>query len=134
MYLNFKKKLGNITTKFGGKTKNEKQHPGVDIANSEGTPIPAITKGVITAVGKAKNGFGNVVGVKAPNGDIQQFSHLKKSLVKPGQKIKKGQLIAQMGKSGNSYSPSGGDPSHLDIRIVDRYKKFKDPTPFLKGL
>jgi hypothetical protein len=38
-----------------------------------------------------------------------------------------------MGKSGNSYSPSGWDPSHLDLRIVDAYGRYKNPMTYLNN-
>ena len=130
---NLLKQIGNITTPFGGQTRGESYHPGVDIAAPEGTKIPAITPGVVTSVNGSNTGFGNTVTVKAPNGDTQQFAHLRKSLVRPGQRVTRGQTIAKMGKSGNSYSKSGGDPSHLDLRIVSAYGKWKNPMTYLRN-
>jgi len=127
------KSLGNITTPFGGQTRGEPQHPGVDFANKEGTDIPAFADGVITNVGTDSNGFGNVVHLKDAGGNVHQYGHLKASAVKPGMQVKKGQKIAEMGKSGNSYSPSGGDPTHLDIRIASAYGKWKNPMTYLNN-
>lgn len=131
-----KKKLqvpGKITTPFMGKTRGEPVHPGVDIANTPGTPIPAFADGVITAVGPTSNGMGNVVTLKDAGGNVHQYGHLQGASVKPGQKVKKGQPIAAMGKTGNSYSPSGGDPTHLDIRIASAFGKWKNPMTYLKN-
>lgn len=130
---NLLKKLGTITTPFGGSTRGEGFHPGVDVAAPSGTPIPAITPGVVTSVNGGNTGFGNTVTVKAPNGDTQQFAHLQKSLVKPGQKVAQGQMIARMGSSGNSYSPSGGDASHLDLRISNAFGRWQNPMTYLKN-
>ena len=124
---------GSITTPFGGATKGEKFHPAIDFANKEGTPISSFADGIITKVGVDNKGFGNVVQLKDSGGNIHQYGHLQRSLVKPGQSIKKGQQIAKMGKSGNSYSPSGGDPSHLDLRIVNAYGRYFNPLTYLKG-
>lgn len=124
---------GNITTPFMGKTRSEPKHPGIDVANKSGTPIPAFADGVITRVGKDKQGFGNVVVLKDKEGSVHQYGHLQNALVKPGQKVKRGSPIAQMGKSGNSYSPTGGDPSHLDLRIANAYGRWKNPLTYLKG-
>ncbi len=44
------KKLGNPTVGFGGKTRGEAFHAGIDIANQKGTPIPAMTPGIVTKV------------------------------------------------------------------------------------
>lgn len=131
--INLLKKLGNITTPFMGSTRGETQHMGIDIANKNGTPIPAITPGVVTSVNNGNTGFGNTVTVKAPNGDTQQFAHLQRALVRPGQKVAQGQTIAKMGASGNSYSKSGGATDHLDLRIVNAYGRFKNPLVYLTG-
>jgi murein DD-endopeptidase MepM/ murein hydrolase activator NlpD len=124
---------GVITTPYMGKTKDESPHMGVDFANKQGTPIPAFSDGVITAVGPTSNGQGNVIALKDSGGNIHQYSHLQKSLVKPGTKVKKGQTIAAMGSTGNSYSPSGGDPTHLDVRIVSAYGRYKNPMTYLNS-
>lgn len=131
--INLLKKIGNLTTSFGGQTRGEAFHPGVDLANKSGSPIPAITSGVVTSVNGSNNGFGNTVTVKTPNGDTQQFAHLQKALVRPGQKVAQGQTIAKMGSSGSSYSPSGGDSSHLDLRIVSMFGRYKNPMVYLRN-
>lgn len=123
---------GNLTTNFGGTTKGEGFHPGIDVANKEGTPIPSFADGVVTGVGPKNDGMGNVVTLKDSEGNIHQYGHLKSALVKPGERVKKGQPIAQMGKTGNVYSPSGGDPTHLDLRIANAYGKWKNPLTYLK--
>lgn len=131
--INLLRKIGNLTTPFGGQTRGEAFHKGVDIANKSGTNIPAITPGVVTSVGTSNNGLGNIMTVKAPNGDTQQFAHLQKALVRPGQKVAPGQTIAKMGATGNVYSESGNDPSHLDLRIVSMYGKYKNPYLYLQN-
>lgn len=124
---------GKITTPYGGKTRGESFHPGIDIANASGTPIPAFADGIVTTVGPKTNGFGNVVTIKDTGGNVHQYGHLQKAVVKPGMKVKKGQQIANMGKSGNSYSPSGGDPSHLDLRIASPDGKWKNPISYINN-
>lgn len=124
---------GKITTPFMGQTRGEVKHPGIDIANAEGTPIPAFADGVVTNVGAKNDGMGNVVTMKDNGGNIHQYGHLQGSLVKPGNRVKKGQAIAKMGKTGNVYSPSGGDPTHLDLRIVNAYGRYRNPLTYLKG-
>lgn len=124
---------GKITTPFGGQTRGEASHPGVDFANKEGTPIPAFADGVITGVGAKTDGMGNVVTLKDAGGNTHQYGHLQGAMVKPGMQVKKGQPIARMGKTGNVYSPSGGDPTHLDIRIVSAYGKYKNPLTYVQS-
>jgi len=123
---------GRITTPFGGQTRGEANHPGVDIANRQGTPIPAFADGTVTSVGPTSNGMGNVVVLKDNEGNTHQYGHLQAPLVRPGTPVKRGQPIAKMGKTGNVYSPSGGDPTHLDVRIVTAYGRWKDPMAYLR--
>lgn len=124
---------GVITTPYGGQTRGEAQHPGVDIANQEGTEIPALADGVITSAGGTSNGMGNVVTLKDNQGNTHEYGHLRNSIVRPGQRVRRGQNIAAMGKSGNVYSKSGGDPSHIDIRISNAYGRYFNPMTYLRG-
>lgn len=130
---NILKRIGTLTTPFGGQTRGESFHPGIDIAAPSGTPVPAITPGVVTGVKGNPTGFGNTVTIKAPNGDMQQFAHLQKALVRPGQKVAQGQPIAKMGRSGNVYSNSRSDPSHLDLRITNAYGRYLNPFTYLRN-
>jgi len=131
---NYFKNLGRLTTPFGGKTRGESSHKGIDIANKTGTLIPAFADGVVQGVGPTQNGMGNVIVMKDNGGNVHQYGHLQNSLVKPGSVVKKGQPIAKMGATGNTYSPSGGDPSHLDLRIATAYGKWKNPMTYLRNL
>ena len=131
-------KLGNVTTPFLGRTKFEPQHQGVDVANRRGTPIPAFANGTVTSISNGfkngDNGYGNSVTVTDQSGNIHKYSHLLRPLVKLGQQIKKGQVIGQMGDTGSSYSPTGGDSSHLDYRVASKFGKMKNPLTYLKNL
>lgn len=133
------KNLGVITVPFGGKTEQEGFHPGIDIANDLGTPIPAMTDGVVTRTeGGHANGeqnFGNTVELKDAEGNMHQFHHLQDIAVRPGQQIRKGQQIATLGNSGAAYSKSGmGTGANLDYRIVSAYGKYVNPMVFLRNL
>lgn len=124
---------GRVTTSFGGQTRGEKFHPGIDVANKEGTPILAFNDGVVTGVEAKTNGMGNVVTLKDTQGNVHQYGHLQGANVKPGQRVRKGQQIAKMGHTGNSYSPTNGPSDHLDIRISTAYGKWKNPMTYLRG-
>ncbi len=132
-------KLGKITTPYGGNTRYEPFHPGVDIANAKGTPIAAPVDGtVVRAVGDKVQGdasYGNSAMIKDANGNYHNFGHLDQTLIKPGQAIKKGTTIGTMGNTGAAYSPSGaGDGSHLDYRIVSAFGRYKNPQSYLTNL
>lgn len=131
--------LGKVTSPYGGKTTQEGFHPGVDIANYKGTPIPSTTSGTVTnAINGRKQGennFGNQVAVRDGNGDTHTYSHLDKGYVRAGDRIKKGQLLGTMGNSGATYSASGqGDGTNLDYRIITAYGKYKNPMTYLKNI
>ncbi|HEA46428.1 MAG TPA: M23 family metallopeptidase [Candidatus Pacearchaeota archaeon] len=135
MSINLKKfqNMTNLTTPFMGSTRGEVKHPGIDLAAPSGTLIPAFADGTITSARPSSNGMGNVVTLRDEGGNNHQYGHLQGALVRPGMRVRKGQPIAKMGKSGNSYSPSGSDPSHLDIRIVSAYGRFKNPLTYLNS-
>lgn len=130
-------KLGVITTPPEGQVAQGEQHPGIDIANVKGTPIPAFKEGVVV---RSENGHqqgepngGNVVWVRDPQGNIHQYNHLNRTLVRPGQRVAADQQIGEMGNSGNSVSKSGlGDGVHLDYRITNAYNKYKSPMMYMK--
>lgn len=128
--------LGRMTTAYNGSTKFESKHPGIDIANANGTPIKAFTPGVVVKVESGKKqgdkGYGNSIIVKDPYGNLHRYSHLRDEWVKVGQKISSGQPIASMGNSGSTYSPSGkSDGTHLDYRVSNAYGKFANPIDYL---
>lgn len=131
-------RLGKITTDFGDTTEQEQFHGGVDIANESGTPIHAPVDGVAIKTDdghvEGENNYGNTLELKDAEGKTHQFHHLQNILVKQGQQVKKGTLIATLGSSGATYSPSGGDSSNLDYRIVSKYRQYINPMTYVKYL
>lgn len=129
-------KLGVVTTKYGGKTRYEGFHKGIDIANKEGTPIPAFEGGKVLGINPGhqpgENNYGNSIIIRDKHGNVHRYSHLQKINVKPGQVIKKDENIGNMGQTGSAYSPTGEDASHLDYRLVDAYNKYKNPSKYVK--
>ncbi|MXP50916.1 hypothetical protein FD726_00685 [Pantoea sp. SoEX] len=79
-------------------------HKGVDIALPIGTPIFAISKGEVI-VAKKGNIAGNYVTILHNNGYITRYMHMKKILVKIGQKIQHGDTIGLSGNTGRSTGP-----------------------------
>ena len=127
-------KIGTLTTDYGGKTKWEKFHPGIDLAGAYGSPIPAFSSGTVTEVvgGKKKGdkGFGNTVVIIDSSGKRWRYSHLKQSFVEVGAKVGKGTVIGSQGNTGSVYSLTRTDPqagTHLDLRIYDAAKKYYSP-------
>lgn len=127
--------LGKVTKPYGGATRYEAHHPGIDIANKKGTPIPSFGNGVVTSVDtghkSGENNFGNKVGITDNQGNTKYYSHLQGAYVQRGQKVHSGQPIGTMGDSGSAYSPSGGDATHLDFRVVNAFGKYQNPKKFM---
>ena len=127
--------FGTVTVPYGGSTRYEKFHPGIDIANKIGTPIPASLGGIVREVVTGKKqgdpGYGNYVIVEDKYGGKHRYSHLHNSYVKVGDTVSRGQVVGPMGNTGSTYSLHGGSGSHLDYRIKDMYGRYVNPTQYL---
>jgi len=118
---------GRITESFGWRihplTKKKSFHYGVDFANKIGTPIYATSDGVVKEIGRKKY-FGKYLALSHKFGYQTNYAHLHKIYVKRGQKVKRGQIIAEMGNSGRSTGP------HLHYEVI-RYNKHRNPYYYL---
>jgi len=127
--------LGTITTQYGGSTKFEAFHPGIDIANQEGTPIPAFASGKVVEIATGQKrgdpGFGNFTIVQDAQGNKWRYSHLRSEFVKVGDVVNKGQVIGEMGSTGSVYSLYGNLGTHLDIRIQSLAGKYLNPETLI---
>ncbi|MDU4961300.1 MAG: M23 family metallopeptidase [Sporomusaceae bacterium] len=107
---------GDVTSRFGWRSSpfgwGSDWHPGIDIANSPGTPIAATADGQVVMSGWY-GGYGKCVQIDHGNGIISLYGHNSELLVSVGQTIKKGDLIAYMGSTGAST----GSHVHYEIRV-----------------
>ncbi len=99
---------GWLTSPFGWRrspfTGEREFHKGVDIAARKGTPIYAPADGIVTSY--CPNGaFGNFLVINHGYGIVTRYGHLKKTYVKPGRQIHKGDIVACIGSSGRSTGP-----------------------------
>ncbi|WP_345312152.1 M23 family metallopeptidase [Gordonia alkaliphila] len=101
-------------------------HGGVDLAAPLGTPIHAVSDGVVIEAGPA-SGYGNWVQVKAADGTVTMYGHMASSgvLVKEGQKVTAGDIIALVGSEGFSTGP------HLHFEVWRDGSTKIDPIPWL---
>ncbi len=90
-----------------------KPHEGVDIANDVGTPVYASADGVIEYAGHTGGGYGNLVELNHGYGYTTAYAHLSKVLVREGQKVKRGDLIARSGRTGLVSGPH----LHYEVRF-----------------
>ncbi|MGA7802595.1 MAG: M23 family metallopeptidase [Gammaproteobacteria bacterium] len=101
--------FGMRTDPFDGK---REFHPGIDFAGKEGSKVMAVATGVVTWASH-RGGYGNMVQINHGNGVSTRYGHNEKILVKVGQKVAKGQVIALMGSTGRSTGPH----CHFEVRI-----------------
>ncbi len=116
---------GRIIAGFGPKT-NGQANDGINIALPEGTPIKAAEDGVVAYAGNELKGYGNLVLVRHADGFVTAYAHAKELLVKRGDSIKRGQVIARSGQTGNVDAPQ----LHFEIR---KGPSPIDPMPHLSG-
>jgi murein DD-endopeptidase MepM/ murein hydrolase activator NlpD len=109
-----------------GATPNGQQNDGINIALPENTPVKAAEDGVVAYAGNELKGYGNLVLVRHPNGYVTAYAHAKELLVKRGDQVKRGQVIARSGQTGNVNTPQ----LHFEIR---KGSSPLDPTRFLNG-
>jgi murein DD-endopeptidase MepM/ murein hydrolase activator NlpD len=100
-------------------------HAGIDLAAPQGTPVYATADGIV-ARSEWSGGYGNLVEVDHGKGIQTRFGHLSRTLVRAGERVKRGQLIALMGSTGRST----GSHLHYEVRIDGRAV---NPVPFLQS-
>ena len=102
---------GRILSSFGAKGEGL-QNDGINISAPVGAPVRAAGHGVVAYAGNELRGFGNLLLIKHSGGWVTAYAHNDILLVRRGDKVGKGQVIAKVGKSGNVVSPQ----LHFEIR------------------
>ncbi len=101
-------RYGYRTDPFTGK---RQFHRGIDFAGRKGTPIYAAAGGIVISAKKHPQ-YGNLVEIDHRNGYVTRYAHTSEMLVKAGDVVKKGQLIAKMGSTGRSTG------THLHFEVI----------------
>ncbi len=111
---------GFVSSRFGRRmdpfTGRSSTHYGVDYSARLGTPIFATADGVVTFAGKWYQ-FGWTVEISHGEGFVTRYAHASKLLVKKGQRVKRGDVIARVGSSGKSTA------THLHYEVIRDGKK-----------
>ncbi len=113
---------GRVISGYSGKGGNE----GINIAVPEGTPVKAAEGGTVAYAGSELKGYGNLVLIRHPNGYVSAYAHNGDLKVKRGDTVKRGQVVANSGQSGNVSSPQ----LHFELR---KGSAPVDPTPYLNN-
>jgi murein DD-endopeptidase MepM/ murein hydrolase activator NlpD len=116
---------GRVIAGFGPKP-NGLQNDGINLAVPEGTPVKAADDGVVAYAGSELKGYGNLVLVRHSNGFVTAYAHTSEIMVKRGDSVKRGQVIAKSGQTGNVASPQ----LHFEIR---KGATPVDPSQYLNG-
>ena len=108
---------GKITSRYGVSSSiRSSRHTGLDISAKKGTPIKVVADGTVTFA-KYNGSYGNLVKVDHGNGVETWYAHTNKMYVKAGTEVKAGDVIAEVGSTGNSTGPH----LHLEIRVNGKH-------------
>lgn len=123
-------KAGAFTSAFGVRSDpfngGAARHMGIDIAGPVGTPIYATADGTVTGAGWHNGGYGNLIKLDHGRGIETRYAHLSSIAVRPGERVKRGQMIGRMGSTGRST----GSHLHYEVRIDSRAV---NPIPFMRS-
>jgi murein DD-endopeptidase MepM/ murein hydrolase activator NlpD len=118
---------GYITSTFGFRRDPYRGrsafHKGVDFAGALGSPVLAVSEGVVTFAGK-QSGYGNLVEIRHKDGLVTRYGHCQKLLVSEGASISRGQTIATLGSTGRSTGP------HVHFEVLVDGKQV-NPLPYI---
>jgi murein DD-endopeptidase MepM/ murein hydrolase activator NlpD len=115
---------GMINSSFG--PRGASFHDGIDIAAPEGTPILAIERGEV-AYSDQLRGYGNIVIIRHAGAMISVYAHNQINLVREGQQVERGTIIAKVGSTGRVTGPH----LHFEIR---KNNAAQDPLRYLPQL
>jgi murein DD-endopeptidase MepM/ murein hydrolase activator NlpD len=106
---------GRVSSRFGMRRhpiyRDNRFHSGVDFSGPIGSPIVASSDGVVTFAG-TRSGYGLCVEIRHPNGISTLYAHNSRNLVRVGQHVKQGELIARVGNTGRSTGP------HVHFEVI----------------
>ena len=119
---------GEITSHFGRRhspfSRKISFHHGIDVSLRVGSRVMSTGAGVIKRVAYNRT-YGTLIDVEHLKGLVTRYAHLNKALVRPGQRVIRGQLIALSGSTGRSTGP------HLHYEVIHNGKP-RDPAPFIQ--
>jgi murein DD-endopeptidase MepM/ murein hydrolase activator NlpD len=117
---------GRIVSGFG--TKPDGGHnDGINISVPQGTSVKAAENGVVAYAGSELKGYGNLVLVRHANNWVSAYANNEELLVKRGDKVRRGQIIAKAGATGSVSQPQ----VHFELRKGSRPV---DPTKYMSSM
>lgn len=121
--------ISYVTSPYGYRvhpiTGEKDLHRGVDIGIAEGTPMKAVQDGTVVSAGNA-GGYGLCVVIEGEDGYQSRYAHCSSLSVSAGQEVKRGDVIAAVGSTGNSTGP------HLHLEVTHN-GEYLDPYYYVAG-
>lgn len=111
-----------ISSQFG--PRGRRHHDGIDIPAPKGTPIVAVDNGVVIYSDNGIRGYGNMIVIAHSEDIFTVYAHNRTNKVDKGDKVQRGQQIAEVGNTGRSTGPH----LHFEIRVKN---KVRNPAAFL---
>ncbi len=112
---------GVLYARFGKRA--ESVHDGIDLSAPEGTPIRAAADGRVL-FSAPQHGYGNLIIIEHQDGLLTLYAHNRENLVKEGDRVRLGQVIARVGRG----SATSGPYLHFEVRVAGQPV---DPLPYL---
>lgn len=122
VYKRISSEYGYRSDPFTGK---KTLHTGIDISAAKGSSILAVADGTVI-MATTNGGYGLCIKIDHGGGVVTLYGHCNELLVKKGDKVKKGDLIARVGTTGRST----GNHLHFEVRVNNKHK---DPMPYFQG-
>jgi len=104
-----------VTSRFG--RRGSRMHDGIDIGAKEGTPIRAAAAGEVVYSDQRLSGYGKLIIIRHSSDMFTAYAHNQRNLVRKGNRVKSGDVIARVGKTGRASGPH----LHFEVR--------RGPTP-----
>ena len=120
--LEFPVEQARYSSRFGWRWR--KFHEGMDLAAPEGTPVIAAHDGIVVLASESWGRYGKVVVIKG-EGLMTVYGHNSDNKVSKGHKVRRGQIIAKVGATGDASGPH----LHFETRILDANKRFSAVNP-----
>lgn len=98
-------------------------HEGIDLVAPVGTPVRATAKGLVTRAG-SYSGYGRLVEIDHHNGLVTRYAHNALLAVRPGQLVRRGQIVGYVGRSGRASAP------HVHYEVL-LHGATVDPEPYI---
>lgn len=102
---------GKVISEFGSKG-DGRFNDGINIAAPEGTPVRAAEAGIVAYAGNELRAFGNMLLIRHADGWVSAYAHNQELLVHRGERVRRGQIIARVGSTGNVGEPQ----LHFELR------------------